>query len=120
MDRSLESARRRDFGRTTQFRAPCELGSSTHPLYRLSPVQDATERGRDAYRRRAWRDAFDALSEASAAGPLDAVDLERLTWSAVLSGRDEPALDAFAKLHQARLDAGENLPAARAAFWLAL
>jgi DNA-binding CsgD family transcriptional regulator/tetratricopeptide (TPR) repeat protein len=83
-------------------------------------VDDATVRGRLAYERRAWADAYDALSEASAAGPLGADDVERLAWSAILTGRDEPALDVFERLHQLRLDAGENHAAARAAFWLAL
>ena len=45
--------------------------------------------------------------QASAAGPLDADDVERLAWSAILSGRDESALEAFERLHQLRLDAGE-------------
>jgi DNA-binding CsgD family transcriptional regulator len=43
-----------------------------------------------------------------------------LAWSAVLSGHDESALDALERLHQLRLDGGEVLRAARAAFWLAL
>jgi tetratricopeptide (TPR) repeat protein len=47
-------------------------------------------------------------------------DVERLAWSAALTGRDEAALEAFERLHQLRLDAGENSRAARAAFWLAL
>src|ERR1700741_5389341 len=56
-----------------------------------SPVQDATLRGRSAYEQRAWGDAYDALFEASAAGPLAADDVERLAWSAMLAGRDESA-----------------------------
>jgi DNA-binding CsgD family transcriptional regulator/tetratricopeptide (TPR) repeat protein len=83
-------------------------------------VEIATLTGRLAYERRAWRDAYDALSQASAAGPLAADDVERLAWSAILAGHDEPALEAFERLHQLRLDAGEALRAARAAFWLAL
>jgi hypothetical protein len=43
-----------------------------------------------------------------------------LAWSAVLSGHDESALEALERLHQLRLDGGEVLRAARAAFWLAL
>jgi DNA-binding CsgD family transcriptional regulator/tetratricopeptide (TPR) repeat protein len=83
-------------------------------------METATLTGRHAYERRAWRDAYDALSEANAAGQLAADDVERLAWSAILTGHDEPALDAFERLHQLRLDAGEALRAARAAFWLAL
>jgi DNA-binding CsgD family transcriptional regulator len=60
------------------------------------------------------------LSHALAAGPLAADDVERLAWSAILTGHDEPALEAFDRLHQLTLDAGETHRAARAAFWLAL
>jgi DNA-binding CsgD family transcriptional regulator len=83
-------------------------------------VDDATRRGRLAYERRAWEDAYAAFSQATAAGPLDADDVERLAWSAMLTGRDEPALETFERLHQLRLDAGDVHRAARAAFWLAL
>ena len=82
--------------------------------------EEATLRGRRAYDQRSWGDAYDALSQASAAGPLEADDVERLAWSAVLTGRDESALEAFERLHQLRLDAGEDHRAMRAAFWLAL
>lgn len=64
--------------------------------------------------------AYDALSQASAAGPLAADDVERLAWSAILTGRDESGLEAFERLHQLRLGTGETRPAARAACWLAL
>jgi len=83
-------------------------------------VEDATLSGRRAYERRAWADAYETLSRASAAGSLAADDVERLAWSALLSGRDVPALEAFERLHQLRLDAGETLRAARAAIWLML
>jgi DNA-binding CsgD family transcriptional regulator len=83
-------------------------------------VPDATLIGRSAYERRAWGDAYAALSSASAAGPLDADDVERLAWSAMLSGHDREGIEVLERLHQLRLDAGEPLRAARAAFWLAL
>lgn len=51
---------------------------------------------------------------------LDADDVERLAWSAALTGRDEVSVAAFEQLHQLRIDAGEVLGAARAAFWLAM
>ena len=44
-------------------------------------VDDANLRGRLAYERRAWEDAYDAFSQASAAGALEAADVERLAWS---------------------------------------
>src|SRR6185295_5441260 len=41
-----------------------------------------------------------------------------LAWSAGLTARDEEMLAAQERVYQARLDAGENLGAGRAAFWL--
>ncbi len=58
--------------------------------------------------------------EASTAGPLDADDVERLAWSAALTGQGEGTAAAFERLHQLSLDAGDVLRAARAAFWLAM
>src|SRR5512132_4135640 len=76
--------------------------------------------GRDAYARRAWAEAFQALSEASAAAPLEADDAERLAWSAMLSGRIDASFEAFERLYEIRLAEGEGLRAARAAFWLGM
>lgn len=76
--------------------------------------------GRHAYARRAWAEAFDAFSEATAAGPLDADDTERLAWSAMLNGRVDASFEAFERLYEIRLAAGEELRAARAAFWLGM
>jgi DNA-binding CsgD family transcriptional regulator/tetratricopeptide (TPR) repeat protein len=83
-------------------------------------VADETRKGRSAYERRAWGDAFEALSAAQAKGPLGADDLERLAWAAVLSGHEEASLEAFEQLHDLRLGAGEAPRAARAAMWLGL
>jgi hypothetical protein len=80
---------------------------------------NASAKGRRAYERRAWADAFAAFSEAHDLDA-DADGVERLAWSAVLSGHEVASCDAFARLHKLRLEAGESLPAARAAFWLAL
>jgi DNA-binding CsgD family transcriptional regulator len=81
-------------------------------------VEDLKTIGRSAYEQRAWGDAFDALSQAGSEGPLVADDVERLAWSAVLAGHDDASFEAFERLHELRLDAGESLRAARAAFWL--
>ena len=83
-------------------------------------MQNPALQGRRAFEQRAWADAYEALSQASATDPLNADDVERLAWAATLTGRDEPALEAFERLHQLRLDAGENHRAARAAFWVGL
>jgi len=83
-------------------------------------VDHDTASGRRAYAARAWQDACDALSRASTSDPLDADDVERLAWSAILCGRDDPAFEAFERLYDIRLEAGDGLRAARAAFWLGM
>src|SRR5882724_2386426 len=80
----------------------------------------AKTQGRSAFERRAWGDAYEGLSRAGAEAPLEADDMERLAQAAALTGHDEASIEAFERLHQLRLDAGELSRAARAAFWLAL
>ncbi len=83
-------------------------------------MEDAKTRGRSAYGQRAWADAYDAFSQASAEGPLDADDVERFALAAGVSGHEDSAIEAFERLHQLRLEAGDALHAARAAFWAAM
>jgi DNA-binding CsgD family transcriptional regulator len=79
-------------------------------------VKNGTAIGRDAYARRAWGAAYEALSRTA----VEAEDVERLAWAAVLSGRHPESFEAFERLHQLLLDAGQTLRAARAALWLGL
>src|SRR5262245_54147381 len=79
---------------------------------------EALLRGRECYERHEWDDAYQALSVADQEQPLDAEDLHRLAWSAGLTGRDEEMLVMQERAYQARLDAGQDLAAGRAAFWL--
>jgi DNA-binding CsgD family transcriptional regulator/tetratricopeptide (TPR) repeat protein len=83
-------------------------------------VNDAKVRGRSAYERCAWGDAYAALSQAGAEGSLDADDVERLAMSACLTGHEDSGVEAFERLHQLRLDAGDVRRAAMAAFWAAM
>lgn len=78
------------------------------------------KRGREFYRRRAWNDAYRWLSLADQATPLGTEDLELLAMSAYLIGRDDDYLSALERAHQAYVDAGEGVRAARCAFWLGL
>jgi len=73
---------------------------------------------RDCYERGDWDDAFNALRLADTEGALDAADLHRLAWSAGLTARDEPMLATTEREYHAWLGEGEQLNAARAAFWL--
>jgi tetratricopeptide (TPR) repeat protein len=76
------------------------------------------ERGRQAYERRGWLDAYESLSLANRAVPLRADDLELLATSASMLGRDQEYLDVLERAHHAYLDAGDALRAARCAFWV--
>ena len=67
------------------------------------------ERGREAHERRAWRAAYDFLSSADAAAPLEADDLELLATSAYMLGRDSEFEACLERAHHAYLDAGEPL-----------
>jgi len=77
-------------------------------------------RGRAAYRRRAWLDAFAELSASDQDRPLAADDLERLAQSAYLTNRDDDAIRTLERAHTQYLDAGETVNAARCTFWISL
>ncbi len=83
-------------------------------------MSDPAAAGRSAFERRAWGDAYEALSQADAEGSLEADDVERLAVAAGLTGHEDAAIESFGRLHQLRLDAGDGLAAARAAFWAAM
>jgi DNA-binding CsgD family transcriptional regulator len=74
-------------------------------------------RGRACYERGEWNDALESLALEDESQPLDLDDLHRLAWSAGLTARDEPMLAAQERLYHGYLESGQNLPAARAAFW---
>jgi DNA-binding CsgD family transcriptional regulator len=78
------------------------------------------ERARDAYRRRAWAEAHRCFAAIDRRAPLPAADLELHAWSAVLTGHDDQFLRLMARLYQLHLDAGDQVQAARSAFWLGL
>jgi DNA-binding CsgD family transcriptional regulator len=78
------------------------------------------EEGRAAFDRRAWDEAYQAFVAADAGAPLAADDLDRFSLAAALTGRVPDALRLLERLYQVHLDAGEEVPAARAAFWLGL
>jgi DNA-binding NarL/FixJ family response regulator len=81
---------------------------------------DHLQRGRQRYAVRAWTDSYDSLSAADRAEPLGAEDLELLATSAYMLGRDAAYLAALERAHRAYLERDQGLPAARAAFWIAI
>ena len=79
---------------------------------------DSLLRGREAYARRAWGDAYAGLSAADEQSPLGAEDLDRLGMAAYLTGRLEPAADAWERAYRVLLEAGEVARAVRCAYSL--
>ena len=78
------------------------------------------DRGRGAFARQDWADAYTGLSAADRETPLEPEDLERLATVAYLVGRHDESADGWARAHQEFLSRGDAERAARAAFWLAL
>jgi hypothetical protein len=76
------------------------------------------DRGRAAFGRQAWGDAWAQLTAADREAALEPEDLERLAIAAHLVGRDAESTDAWARAHHAFLGRGAAPGAARCAFWL--
>lgn len=80
---------------------------------------DARERGREAYRRRAWGQAYVEWTSAATEAALAGEDLERLATVCALVGRDESSDEVWARAHQQYVEDADLTGAARCAFWLA-
>jgi DNA-binding CsgD family transcriptional regulator/tetratricopeptide (TPR) repeat protein len=78
---------------------------------------DLLERGRDAYDRRAWADAYAWLEHAASGVGVGPEDLVRLAMAAVLTGHDEQGCDLLGRAHQEYLALGDVERAVRCAFW---
>jgi DNA-binding CsgD family transcriptional regulator len=78
------------------------------------------ERGRTSFERRAWLDAYTALSESDQVEPLQAPDLDLLATAASLVGRMDEYLNLLERAHLAYVERGDNLAAARNAGWLGM
>jgi pentatricopeptide repeat protein len=83
-------------------------------------VADLLARGRDAFERQAWGDAFAHLSAADRDMALQADDVERLAMAAWLLGRDEDSAELLSRAHKMFLDQGNVARACRCAVWLAI
>ncbi len=78
----------------------------------------ALDRGREAYERQAWGDAYAELAAADGQGPLELDDLERLAIAAYLTGHDDDSVEMLSRAHHDCLRAGDTTRAARCAYWL--
>lgn len=92
----------------------------TQDLMSPAAAADPAARGREAYERRAWSDAYAHLSAAERQGALAAADLERLAMAAYLTGGVVAAAGAWERAHLAYVAAGDVPRAVRCAVWLGL
>ena len=76
------------------------------------------ERGREAYSREAWLDAYESLSRADREVSLAPVDLALLATCAYMIGRESEYRDLLERAHRVHLEAGDELAALRCAFWI--
>jgi DNA-binding CsgD family transcriptional regulator/tetratricopeptide (TPR) repeat protein len=82
------------------------------------PDAELVSRGREAYARRAWPDAFESLSRADRAEPLEAEELELLATCAYMLGRDDEHVRALERAHHAHLETGDTERAVHCAYWI--
>ena len=80
----------------------------------------ALERGREAYGRRAWSEAYESLTRADEEEPLALDDLDLLATSAFMLARDDDYVRIHERAHHACLEAGETGRAIRHAFWIGM
>jgi DNA-binding CsgD family transcriptional regulator len=81
---------------------------------------DALEHARTAYGRRAWLEAHDAFVQADGEELLDAEDLELLTTTGLMLGRDDDAIAVLERAHHRYLERGETRRAVHAAAWIGI
>jgi len=81
-------------------------------------IEDELQQGREAYRRRAWTEAYAILSRIDQECRLCAEDLQCLAIAAYLTNRNDECLAALERSHHAHRNRGDHAGAFRAAFWL--
>ena len=87
---------------------------------RLLQTADELERGREAYARSAWSEAYELLGRAERAAPLSGADLVLLSISAHMLGHVDEWIPLLERAHHAYAEEGEALPAVRCAFWIGM
>ena len=81
---------------------------------------DELERGRDAYARSAWGEAYELLGRAERAAPLSGADLVLLATAAHMLGLVDEWIPLLERAHHTYAEEGEALPAVRCAFWIGM
>jgi len=80
----------------------------------------ALARGRAAYAKHAWRDAYESFAQADDTQRLDPDDLLLLATSAYMLGREDEYVRALERAHYGYLDSGDVPRAARCTWWIGL
>ena len=73
---------------------------------------------RQAFRDKAWNEAYNCLSDAASQHPLNAADLELLAVAAYLLGKTVESTERWSQAHATYLNSGHTLRAIRCGFWL--
>lgn len=81
---------------------------------------EAVVRGREAFERRDWGQAYAHLAAADCDSRLEPEDIERLACAAYLVGKDADATTIWMRLHHDLVDRGRLESAARVGFFLSL
>jgi DNA-binding CsgD family transcriptional regulator len=76
------------------------------------------ERGREAYSREAWLDAYESLSRADGEASLAPGDLALLATCAYMIGRESEYRTVLERAYRVHLEAGDEIAALRCAFWI--
>ncbi|MFW6204231.1 MAG: DNA-binding response regulator, partial [Actinomycetota bacterium] len=82
------------------------------------PTADLLDRGRDAFARQSWADAYARLAAADRDASLEPDDLERLATAAYLTGDEPAAVTVLTRAYHQSVGRGEIERAARCGFWL--
>src|SRR5919199_1842865 len=83
-------------------------------------VLEALRRGREAFARQAWGEAFSQLSTADQDAPLEPDDLLQLALAGVLTGHDAAVEPVLTRAHEQLLARGDVARAAQCAIWLGM
>jgi DNA-binding CsgD family transcriptional regulator/tetratricopeptide (TPR) repeat protein len=100
-----------------------QLNFTTGSVWRtlgLLQTADELERGREAYARSAWSEAYQLLRRAERAAPLSGSDLALLAMAAHMLGHVDEWLPLLERAHHTYAEEGEALPAVRCAFWIGM
>jgi DNA-binding CsgD family transcriptional regulator len=81
---------------------------------------DELERARQAYTRRAWLKAHEALVAAEARSALEPDDVDLLATCAFMLGRDDEYASWLERGHHRHLERGDTIGAVRCALWIGM